>query len=121
VFVTVARLVPYKRTELLIEAMHAVGGAARLVIIGTGPARDSVRACIDQFDMGERVELIGYVDDPRRYMAHACGFLLASDEEGFSQVLIEAMSARCPVVTTTPPVAGPSRHRERPLRDPRAP
>jgi glycosyltransferase involved in cell wall biosynthesis len=107
VFVTVARLVAYKRTELLIEALHDVGGDARLVIIGTGPARDSIQACIDRLAMGERVELLGYVDDPRRYMAHACGFLLASDEEGFSQVLIEAMSTRCPVVTTDAAGGGP--------------
>jgi glycosyltransferase involved in cell wall biosynthesis len=47
------------------------------------------------------------VADPLLYAARAQAFVLASDEEGFAQVLTEAMSTGCPVVTTDSQGGGP--------------
>jgi glycosyltransferase involved in cell wall biosynthesis len=47
------------------------------------------------------------VDDPLQFAAHAWAFVLPSDEEGFAQVLTEAMSVGCPVVTADAQGGGP--------------
>ena len=106
-FVTVARLVAYKGFELAIDAVQDVSDDARLLIVGQGPAHGAIEAHIRLRGMEDRVQLVGFVDDPRRYMEHGCGCVLASEEEGFSQVLIEAMSTGCPVVTTDAAGGGP--------------
>ena len=106
-FVTVARLVAYKRTELVIDAVTAAAATARLLVIGRGPATAEITAHARRRGVTDRVELLGFVDDPREYMAHATGFVLASEEEGFSQVLTEAMSTGCPVVSTDSLGGGP--------------
>jgi len=53
------------------------------------------------------VEAVGWVDDPLQYAARAWAFVLPSDEEGFAQVLTEAMSVDCPVITTDARGGGP--------------
>ncbi len=45
----------------------------------------------------EDIQLDGWADDP---LAHAWAFVLAWDEEGLAQVLTEAMSVGCPVIST---------------------
>ena len=106
-FVTVARQVAYKRTDLIIDAVTAAADNARLLVIGRGPASGDFAAHARHRGVADRVELLGFVDDPREYTAHATGFVLASEEEGFSQVLTEAMSTGCPVVSTDSLGGGP--------------
>ena len=50
--------------------------------------------------LDERVNLLGFVQSLRPYLRKADVFILASDEEGFGQVLVEAMSERLPVIST---------------------
>jgi glycosyltransferase involved in cell wall biosynthesis len=50
---------------------------------------------------------VGWVDDPLQFAAHAWAFVLTSDEEGFAQVLTEAMSVGCPVISTDAQGGGP--------------
>ena len=106
-FVTVARQVAYKRTDLIIDAVTAANATARLLVIGRGPATADLAAHGKRRGVADRVEILGFVDDPRKYTAHATGFVLASEEEGFSQVLTEAMSTGCPVVSTDSLGGGP--------------
>jgi glycosyltransferase involved in cell wall biosynthesis len=47
------------------------------------------------------------VEDPLQFAARAWAFVLPSDEEGFAQVLTEAMSVGCPVITTDAQGGGP--------------
>lgn len=106
-FVTVGRLVNYKRMDLVVDAVTASSPDARLLIIGRGAAADTIAGHVRARGVGHRVEMLGFVEDPRRYMSHATGFVLASEEEGFSQVLTEAMSTGCPVITTDAHGGGP--------------
>jgi glycosyltransferase involved in cell wall biosynthesis len=107
VFLSVARLVLYKRFDLIIDALQDLSADARLLIIGRGVAHDAIEAHVRARGMQDRVQLLGFVDDPRHFMQHATGFVLASEEEGFSQVLIEAMSTGCPVISTDSAGGGP--------------
>ncbi len=102
VFVTVSRLEPVKNLPLLLDAFAEVALPldARLLIAGSGSAEAALRARIAALGLGDRVELLGYVTTPRPYLAAADAFVLASDEEGFGQVLSEAMREGLPVIST---------------------
>jgi glycosyltransferase involved in cell wall biosynthesis len=74
-------------------------GAARLVILGEGPERGNIEAEIARLNLQERVSLAGYADPTQYYAAASC-FAMTSTRETFGLVIIEALAAGLPVVTT---------------------
>jgi glycosyltransferase involved in cell wall biosynthesis len=102
VLVTVGRLEPVKNLPLLLEAFAEVADAldARLLIIGSGSQEAALRQRIEHLGLGRRAALLGYVPSPRPYLCAAAAFVLASEEEGFGQVLSEAMREGLPVIST---------------------
>jgi glycosyltransferase involved in cell wall biosynthesis len=102
-------MMAWKRLDLLIAAFADLREQhdARLLIVGEGPGRSSADEQIRRLGLTACAETVGWVDDPLQFAARACAFVLASDEEGFAQVLTEAMSAGCPVITTDALGGGP--------------
>jgi glycosyltransferase involved in cell wall biosynthesis len=102
VLVTVGRLEPVKNVALLLDAFARVAETldARLLIIGEGSQRAALEAQARGPGLAGRVALLGHVPSPRPYLRAADLFVLASDEEGFGQVLIEAMAEGLPVIST---------------------
>jgi glycosyltransferase involved in cell wall biosynthesis len=109
VFVTVSRVVQAKNLPLLLEAFARVTADldARLIIIGKGVAEPETAALIREMRLDDRVDMAGFVDSPRSYLERADAFVLASNEEGFGQVLAEAMSVGLPVISTDATGGGP--------------
>jgi glycosyltransferase involved in cell wall biosynthesis len=109
VFVNTSNMTYWKRLDLLIDAFAQVRREhrARLLIIGEGPGRTDADERIRQLGLEADAQTLGWVDDPLAYAAHAWAFVLPSDEEGFAQVLTEAMSVGCPVITTDAQGGGP--------------
>jgi glycosyltransferase involved in cell wall biosynthesis len=110
VFVNTSNMTPWKRLDLLIDAFAVLrrGHEARLLIVGEGPGRSQAADQIKQLGLSVHAETVGWVEDPLQFAARAWAFVLASDEEGFAQVLTEAMSTGCPVITTDAQGGGPS-------------
>ena len=84
--------------------------AARLLIAGDGPMRSAWGALAAELNVTDRVQFLGDISDgdlPRLYAA-ADLFVLPSNvrAEAFGLVLLEAMAAGLPVVTTTEVNAG---------------
>jgi glycosyltransferase involved in cell wall biosynthesis len=96
--------------ELVVDAFSDVrrDHDVRLLIVGDGVERHRIADYIARRGLDQVVEMTGRVDDPLDFAARAWAFVLASDEEGFSQVLVEAMSVGCPVITTDALGGGPS-------------
>lgn len=99
----VGRLRYYKGLEALVEAVARVP-AAGLVIVGDGPLRAELEARAAGLRLGERVHFAGQVDDetlPAYYQAADC-FVLPSNSraEAFGVVLLEAMAAGLPLIST---------------------
>jgi len=109
VFVHTSNLTYWKRLDLLIDAFADVliTHEARLLIVGEGPGRTAAEERIRRLGLDDVAEAVGWVEDPLQFAARACAFVLPSDEEGFAQVLTEAMSVGCPVVTTDAQGGGP--------------
>lgn len=105
VFIASGRLELQKNFSLLIDAFSLVSEKinARLLILGDGSLRSSLQEKINNLSLQDRCELVGYVENPYSYMAHADVFVLSSDFEGLPTVLIEAMACNTPVVSTDCP------------------
>ncbi len=105
VLATAGRLVGVKDQQTLLRAFAALlkSRPARLVLFGDGPLRDTLEAESRILGIASRVLFAGYVNDPAACYAAADLFVLSSTSEGFGNVLIEAMAAGVPVVSTDAP------------------
>jgi glycosyltransferase involved in cell wall biosynthesis len=79
---------------------------ARLMIIGEGQERAALHRLASTLGVGDDVLLPGFQQNPFAFMKAADLFVLSSTHEGFGNVLLEALAAGCPVVSTDCP-AGP--------------
>lgn len=103
------RLVPYKGFDVLIRA--AVNRPFEIWIIGEGAERPRLEQLIAELGLGERVRLLGSVNDCERIklMCLADVFVMPSvtNAETFGLVQLEAMAAGRPVVNTALDTAVP--------------
>jgi glycosyltransferase involved in cell wall biosynthesis len=101
----VGRLERQKNFGLLIRAFARLRKErpARLLILGSGPEKDSLQALIAKLGVDREVFLPGMARNPFPYMARADVFALSSEEEGFGLVLVEAMAVGLPIVATRCP------------------
>lgn len=105
VIITAGRLAAVKDHRTLIEAFALLHGAtpAKLVILGDGPLRGELTALVAERGLGDAVLLPGFVADIRGSLAASDLFVLTSTSEGFGNVIVEAMAAGVPVVSTDCP------------------
>lgn len=101
--VYVGRLTPLKGGRLLIAAMAALRDShpgLRLTVIGDGPDRAFLEAAARP--LGDRVRFTGYLSqgDVAGVLADADALCLPSFAEGVPVVLMEAMAAGRPVIST---------------------
>jgi glycosyltransferase involved in cell wall biosynthesis len=99
----VGRLRYYKRLDTLLRAMTHLPGV-HLSVIGEGPMRPAAERLTRRLDLGSRVSFLGEVPDSElpAYYAAARLLVLPADSraEAFGTVLLEAMAAGTPVVST---------------------
>jgi len=99
----VGRLHPDKDQATLIKAFAKALPAmprARLIIIGEGRLRSALERQIDELGLSDRVVLMGRVPQAARYYRAFDLFVLSSDYEPFGMVLLEAMAAAIPVISS---------------------
>ncbi|QCW05194.1 glycosyltransferase family 4 protein [Natrinema pallidum] len=99
------RLAPKKRVSDLIDAFDRLVDEypeTDLVIVGTGPKSEELKAQANQLGLDNRVRFEGRVSDEAipRYYRRARLFVLPSVWEGHPLTLLEAWAAEVPVVTS---------------------
>lgn len=116
VFVSVGNLIPLKGHDLAIRALSRFDGA-HLLIAGQGPQRATLEALAHELGLSNRVHFLGTMPQEalKGLYSAADVLILASEREGWPNVLLEAMACGTPVVATnvggipeivTAPVAG---------------
>lgn len=82
----------------ILAAWRRMNGAARLIFLGDGPLRAAMVARARELGVADALELPGFVDDVRPFLARADVFLLASAWEGLPRSVLEATAAGVPCV-----------------------
>ena len=104
--ITIGRLTKHKGQEHIIKAMSLVIKKipdVKLLILGRGPNKEYLDSLIKTKKLQNNIKLIGYTKDINTYLQKSKIFILASDYEGFSNALLEAMSYSLPVIATNSP------------------
>ncbi|MDA1015079.1 MAG: glycosyltransferase [Planctomycetota bacterium] len=101
------RLAKQKRVRDLVWTMQlltSLNDAAYLVVMGDGPERDDLEAFSRHYGLDNRIRFVGPQPDADRLLGMFDVFWLASDFEGMSNSLMEAMAAGVPsIVSDIPP------------------
>ena len=99
---TLGRLDPLKRFDLLVRAMKHTETPVRCRIAGTGPERETLADLVAHLGLREKVELLGWVEDPGvvEQYANCLGVYYAPYDEDYGFVTVEAFKSAKPVVTT---------------------
>lgn len=99
---TIANLYPSKDLENLIETADLLKEKEDLifVVIGDGPLKESLKFKVENLKLGQKVFLLGHLENASQYLPAFDIFLLPSVKEGFPWAVLEAMSAKLPVIAT---------------------
>ncbi len=98
---TIANHYPAKGLEYLVSAAAlSLQQDTVFVVIGDGPERGHLTRIVEEKDLSQNVFLIGRVPHPIHYLPGFDVFVLPSVKEGFPWSVLEAMSAKVPVIAT---------------------
>lgn len=111
VVIGVGRLSPPKNFLMLLKAFSKAvneNNNLRLAILGDGPTsiKNELEEYISKNNLNNKVDLLGFVENPYKYVNKASIFVLSSSWEGFGNVVAEALAVGTPVVSTNCP-SGP--------------
>ncbi len=99
----VGRLAAQKRLTDVVWAfqlLHQLVDNVRLVLIGEGPECDTLADIVQGFGCGDKIVFAGHRRDAYSLMTAFDAFVLASEFEGMSNSLMEAMSLSIPCVVS---------------------
>lgn len=103
VLMTVCRMSPVKRLDVLLKACKLLadeGVLFRLELVGDGESRSTVEEQIVELGLSDVVLCHGNQKDVPSFLQRADIFVLTSDHEGLPNAVMEAMACHLPVVAT---------------------
>lgn len=95
----VGRISAEKNVKFILDAMTHLPDWT-LIIIGDGEERASMEAHCKYLNLGQRVQWLGWQQNPWKYADKADAMVMASYYEGFPLTVIEAQSRGLPVIST---------------------
>jgi len=106
--ISVGRLTKQKDHITLLKAFNKIYPKinCNLYIVGEGSERDNLEKFIRNNNIGDRVKLLGYQNNPWKFMSKSELFILPSIWEGFGNVIVESMLIGIPVISSDCP-SGP--------------
>jgi glycosyltransferase involved in cell wall biosynthesis len=108
VILVVARISRWKRHDLVLSAFERIAGLeskVHLVCLGSSDPLepewwDYLQERSHQSAFSNRIHWVGHVEDVRPWYRAAYMLVLASENEAFGRVLVEAMACGLPVIAT---------------------
>ena len=105
-FIHVGQLVEQKDHNTLLYAFAqyiSKGGRYNLVLIGKGILEPKIRDLINELNIGKRVYMLGWIDNPLPFIKSARALIMTSKWEGIPNIMLEALTLGCPVISTDCP------------------
>jgi len=104
-FLLVSRLTSNKGVQDVIEAAAKIDlKEYSIKIVGDGPILQDLQQMVTELHLQEKVEFLGWIDNKSEKMkemyGHASIFILASYFENMNVTLMEAMQAKCAIIST---------------------
>lgn len=102
-FIVVIRLSYEKtvdRVVLAADRLRSEGYSFRILILGDGMEFERLKAMITEYNLEDRITMLGRVANPFPYMKKFDWLLCPSSRESFALTLIESTSLGTPVITT---------------------
>ena len=72
-------------------------------MIGDGKLESELKELANTLGIANSIKFLGRIDRAADYMKAFDLFIMTSNNEGFGRVLLEAMTARCPIIATDIP------------------
>lgn len=101
--INIGRLTYQKGQHHLIKAFSEVVGQepeAKLIILGKGELKKELQELIYKLKLENNVLLLGFFDNPYKFMKKADIFVFSSMFEGLGNILLEAMACGLPIIST---------------------
>jgi len=98
--ISVGELTKNKAHELLIEALTQVADPFFCIIIGEGEERKNLEYLITKKELGDRIQLSGFIPNASELVSASDIFVLPSRKEGLPYTLLEVGLAALPVIAT---------------------
>ncbi len=104
IVISVARVIPEKGVFVFLQAAKEICSLRDdviFVLAGNGPLMSTLKKYIEENNLGDRVRLLGWVQDVSRFVRASDIFALPSYyNEGLPVSILEAMACGKPVITT---------------------
>ncbi|MBK3331847.1 glycosyltransferase [Persephonella atlantica] len=89
-----------KRIDLILKIFHKLQKMrddVNLLLIGEGEEEENIKKILKELTI-KNVYMLPFTKNPFKYMKHATLFILTSENEGFSRVVLESFSCGTPVI-----------------------
>ncbi len=98
----VGSLIKRKGIDLLFRALHGVKDDYTLVLAGNGPEEESLKQLAIELGIKKRVKFLGYLSQEELKLEYAKSsiFVLPTREDCFALVILEAMCAGLPIISS---------------------
>lgn len=95
----VGRLVAIKQVDHAIRAFAQSKLTGKMAIIGDGPELEKLRHLTQTLQAQDKIEFLGWINDPKPYMLQSKCLIMSSYYEGSPVTLAEAITLSVPVVS----------------------
>lgn len=100
--ISVGRFIERKKFDNIIKAFNLIKDEINenLILLGQGHQYDNLKKLCVDLKLEERVFFLGFKKNPFIYMKNASAFVFVPEHESFGMVIVEAMAAGTPVITS---------------------
>lgn len=102
-FITVARLVPMKGYERILNAISKLNFPFQYTIVGDGLEKNTIFNLVNELGIQDKVVHIPYTSEVSKHLSNSDFYLMGSYAEGFPNCLIESCSVGTPVIAFRAP------------------